>query len=127
MRKPNERHAEKTEVGVDERDGLIETNPGVRRIELPLGMLRVADGNPCAVYEVDVSRKAFDVACLKVERTIGNQQRGLGPPLNLNVATHVVKAAMTCADVELRFIGLEGLAVGIELHMAPAGRFLGFV
>src|SRR5260370_41155319 len=99
MRKPNERHAEKTEVGVDERDGLIETNPGVRRIELPLGMLRVADGNPCAVYEVDVSRKAFDVACLKGERTIGNHQRGIGPPVKLNVATPDAKAARTCADI----------------------------
>src|SRR5713101_5801233 len=69
IRKPDKRHAEKTEVGVDERDSLVETNPGVRGIELPLGMLRIADGNPGAVDEVDFAREAFDVACLKVERT----------------------------------------------------------
>src|SRR5260370_25822048 len=90
-------------------------------------MLRVADGDPCAVDEVDVSWEPFDVPCFKVERTIGNQQRGIGPPLNLNVAAYVVKAAMTCADVELRLVGFEVLAVVIELHMAAGGCFIGFV
>src|SRR5260370_8847999 len=126
IRKPDERHAEKAEVGVDERDSLIETNAGVRRIELPLGVSRVADGNPGAVDEVDVAREAFDVPCLKVERTIGNQQRGIRPPLDFDVAANVVKAAMTGADVELSFVGFEVLAVVIELPMAAGGRFLAF-
>jgi len=46
------------------------------------------------------------------------------PPLNLNVAAYVVKAAMTGADVELRFVGLEVLAVVIELHMAAGAASL---
>src|SRR5260370_32883264 len=126
MREPDERHTEKTEVGVDERDSLIETNPGVRRIELPLRVLRIADGNPGAVDEVDVAREAFDVPCLKVERTIGNQQRGIRPPLDFDVPTSGVKAAMTAAAVYLTFFSFHVLPLVIELHMAAGGCFIGF-
>jgi len=37
VREPDERDAEKSEVGVDESDGFIETDPRVGRVELPLG------------------------------------------------------------------------------------------
>src|SRR5260370_38242088 len=101
MREPDERHTEKTEVGVDERDSLIETNPGVRRIELPLRVLRIAEGNPGAVDEVDVAREAFDGPCLKGERTSGNQQGGIGPRLDFDVAAKLVKSAETVDAVNL--------------------------
>ena len=72
VRKPDEGYAEKTEVGVDERDGSIETDPRVRRVELPLRMLGIADGDPGAVNEVDLAREAFDVSRFEVKRIVGN-------------------------------------------------------
>jgi len=44
VREPDEGHAEKPKVGVDERDASIQTDPRVGRVELPLGVLGIADG-----------------------------------------------------------------------------------
>src|SRR5207247_10033819 len=91
VRKPDERHAEKTEVGVDERDSLIDTNARVGRIELPLGVRGVADGDQGAMNDVYVSRKTRDVQCLEVQWIVRNQEHRVGPPLDLDVSPHVVK------------------------------------
>ncbi len=99
VREPDERHAEKTEIGVDESDGFIEADSRVRRVELPLGMLGIADGDPRAVDEVDISREAFDVPRFEVERIVRNQECRIGPPLDLDVAPNVVKGAVPGADV----------------------------
>ena len=73
VREPDEGHAEKTEVGVDERDSFIQTDPRVGRVELPLRVLGIADGDPGAVDEIDVSREAFHVPRFEVQRMIRNQ------------------------------------------------------
>ncbi len=125
VREPDERHVEKTEVGVDKRDGFIEMNPRVRRVELPLGVLRVADGDPGTVDKVDVAREAFDVPCFEVKRIIGNQDCRIGPPLDLDVAANVVKEAVAGADVVMSFFGFEVLVAVIELHVAGSGGFVG--
>ncbi len=125
IREPDERDAEKTEVGVDQRDGFIETDPRVGRVELPFGVLGVADGDPRAVDEVDLSREAFDVPCFEVKRIVGNQNRWIGPPLDLDVAANVVKQAVSGADVVMSLLGVEVLVAVIELDVAGSGGFVG--
>ena len=73
VREPDEGHAEKAEVGVDERDSFIQTDPRVGRVELPLRVLGIADGDPGAADEIDVSREAFHVPRFEVQRMIRNQ------------------------------------------------------
>jgi len=58
-----------------------------------LGCSGVANGDPRAVDEVDVSREAFDVTRFKVQRIVGSEERGIRPPLDLNGAANVVKQA----------------------------------
>src|ERR1700752_4558811 len=41
VREPDKRHAEKAEVGIDDRNALIETDARVRSVELPCGMLGI--------------------------------------------------------------------------------------
>src|SRR6266851_441189 len=89
VRKPNERDAEEAKIRVDERDGLIQTNARVRGVELPLGMLRVADGDPGFTNEVDIAGKAFHFAGLEVERILGQQEGGIGAALDLHGAVEI--------------------------------------
>src|SRR6267143_2987189 len=125
IREPDERDAEKSKVGVDQGDGFIEMDPRVGRIELPRGMLGVADGDPRPVDEVNLSWKAFDVTRLEVQRIFGNQECRIGPPLDFEVAANVVEEAMTGADVVVCFIGIEVLVAVIELNVAGGGGFVG--
>ena len=125
IREPNERDTEKTEVGVDECDGLVEVDPRVRRVELPLGVLGVADGDPGAVDEIDLSREAFYLSCFEVKRIIGNQDCRIGPPLDLDAAANVVKQTVSGADVVVSFIGFEVLVAVIEPNVAGSGGFVG--
>src|SRR5712664_2664820 len=118
VREPDEGHAEKTEVGVNQCHSFIETDPRVGRVELPLGALGVADGDPAAVDEVYLSREAFDVPCFEVKRIVGNQNRWIGPPLDLDVAANVVKQAVSGADVVMSLLGVEVLVAVIELDVA---------
>ncbi len=124
--KPDERHAEKTEVGVNKRDGFIDVDPRVRREELPFGVFWVADGDPGAVDQVDVSWEPLDVPCFEVKRIIGNQECGIRPPLDLDVSANVVKEAVSGADVVASFVGFEVLIAVIELNVAGSGGFVGF-
>src|SRR5258708_39333303 len=115
VREPDERNAEKAEVGVNQCDSFIEADPRVGRVELPLGVLGVADGDPAAVDEVDLSREAFDVPCFEVKRIVGNQECRIGPPLDHDVAANVVKQAVSGADVVMSLLGVEVLVAVIEL------------
>src|SRR6266478_3442219 len=45
---PDERNAEQAEVGADQGDVFVEADAGVRRIELPRGTPRIANGDPRA-------------------------------------------------------------------------------
>ena len=73
IREPDERYAEEAEVGAHESDALIEANAGVRGVELPGGMLRIANGDPAAADEVNVAGEAFDFRSLEIERILRNQ------------------------------------------------------
>src|SRR5437667_133768 len=126
VRKPYQGHAEKTEVSVDERDGLIQANARVGRVELPLGMLGVADSDPRTMNKVDISRKALDVPCLEVQRIIGNQEHRIGPPLDLYGSPNVVKEAVTRADVVVSFVGFEMLVAVVKLNVPGRRGFVGF-
>src|SRR5205823_2341581 len=125
IREPDEWDAEETEVGVEECDGLVEVDPRVRRVELPLGVLGIADGDPGAVDEIDLSREAFYLSRFEVKRIIGNQDCRIGPPLDLDVAANVVKQAVARADVVMSFSGFEVLVAVIELNVAGSGGFVG--
>src|SRR6266403_791701 len=126
VRKPDEGHAKKSEVGVDERNGFIEMDAGVGGVELPLGVGRIANGNPGAVDEVNVSGEAFNVASFEVEGIIGKKESGIGAALNLDGAANIVKEAMAGADVVVRFLGFEVLGTVIEKNVAAGGGFIGF-
>ena len=115
---------QKSEVGVDESDGFIETDPRVGRVELPLGAFGVADSDPSAVDEVDLSREAFDVPCFEIKRILGNQNCWIGPPLDLDVAANVVKEAVSGADVVMSFAGFKVLVAVIELNVSGSGGFV---
>src|SRR6266436_975322 len=120
VRKPNEWDAEEAKIRVDERDGLIQTNARVRGVELPFGMLRVADGDPGFTNEVDIAGKAFHFAGLEVERILGQQEGGIGAALDLHGAVDVAEEAAAGADVVMGFVAIEMLIFVIELHMAAS-------
>src|SRR5712664_3714558 len=56
---PNQRDAEKPEVGVDERDRLAEVDARVGRVELPFGMQGIANGDPGAMHEIHIAGEAL--------------------------------------------------------------------
>src|SRR6266513_2788784 len=85
----------------------------------------IADGDPGAVDDVDLSREAFDVPRFKVERVFGNQNCRIGPPLDLDVAANGVKQTVSGADVVVSFIGFQVLVSVIELNVAGSGGCVG--
>src|SRR5712664_3483057 len=124
VREPNERNAEKTKIGVDQRDGFIEPDPRVGCVELPIGVLGIAYGDPAAVDKVDVSREALHVPCFEVKRILRNQNCQIGAPLDLDIAANVVKEAVAGADVVMSFIGFEVLVAVVQLDVAGRGGFV---
>jgi hypothetical protein len=94
IRQPDKWNAVEAKVGVDQGDALIETDAGVRCVELPGGMERVADGDPTATNEVNVTGEAFDFGCLEVERVLGNEDEGIGAALDFDGTADVGEGAV---------------------------------
>jgi len=124
---PNERYAVEPEVSVDESDALIEPDAGVRGIELPGGMQWIANGNPAAADEVDVTRKPLDFLRLKIEGVLRNQNQGIGAALDFDGAANIDEDAMAGTYVVAGFLGFEVFHVVIETDMAPSEGFRSFL
>jgi hypothetical protein len=88
-------------------------------------MLRVADGDPAATNEVNVTGEAFDLRSLKVERILGNQDEGIGAAFDFDSAANVGEGAVAGADVVAGFFGFEVFVVVVELDVAASKRFRG--
>jgi len=88
--------------------------------------LRVADGDPTATNEVNVTGKAFDFGSLEVERVLGNQDEGIGAAFDFDSAANVGEGAMAGADVVAGFLGFEMFIVVVETDVAPGKRLGSF-
>src|SRR5207245_8122029 len=72
----------------------------------------------------NVAGEALDVSCFEKKRIAGNQDGRIGAALDLYRAVNVVKKAVTCADVVMRFAGFQMLVVVVELYVAVRGGFV---
>jgi hypothetical protein len=122
--KPNQGHAEKPEVGVDERGGFVEANTRVRGVKLPLRPRRIADSDPRAADQINVARKALDFAGFEIERILGNKNRGIGLTFDFHGPTNIVKKAVAGADVVVRFVGFEMFVVVVQQDVASGDGFV---
>ena len=99
----------------------------MRSVKLPLGAVRVADGDPGLANNVDVVSKFFDLVSFEVERIVAGKDGGIGLALDLNRAANVEKRAAAGADVIVRFIRFEMLIFEIILHVATCEGFVSVI
>ena len=125
--KPHQRNTKQAEIGVDQRNSLVEANSSFGSIELPLGMFRIADRNPCSLNEIQISGKSFHGARLEIERIVRQQNLLVRLPHDFESAVNVLKQPMARADVVVRFRGFDMLAVVVQLNVPCGNGFLGFL
>ena len=89
-------------------------------------MLRIADGDPAAADEVNVSGGAFDLGSLEIDRILRNQNKRVGTALDFDGAANVGEGAVACAYVVAGFLGFEVFVVVIKADMPAGSGFGGF-
>jgi len=124
---PDQGNAEKSEVGADQRDFIVEFNVGVGSKELPAGAFWIADGYPSFANDIVICAEAFGFFGLKIEGIVGDKDGGIRPANNSYCAADVVEDAVAGADVVVRFAGFEVLIFVVEYDMATGDGFIGFL
>ena len=64
---------------------------------------------------------------LEVQRIVGDQDGGIGAPLDFDGAAHVGEGAAAGADVVVRFVGFQVLIFVVEDDVAAGDGFVGLV
>src|ERR1700739_3802333 len=84
---PDQRNAVEAEIGIEHRDVLLDGELGLRGVKLPRGFLWIADGEPGMLEDVDLFGEAVDFLGFEVKRIAGNEEAGIGAPLELQEST----------------------------------------
>src|SRR6202040_4207515 len=66
----------------------------------------------------------FDVACLKVERIVSNQDGGIRAAFDFDGTPNVLERSAAGAYVVVRFVGLKVLVLVIEHHATAGDSFV---
>src|SRR5271170_1524346 len=96
-------------------------------IELPRGMLRVADGDPSMPNDITLLAEPFHFAGLEVDWIVGQENQRIGPALEFDGAADVVKSAAAGRHVVVSFVSFEVLVSIVELHVTARDGLVGLV
>src|SRR5579863_1497334 len=96
------------------RDGFVQADAGVCGVELPLGAIGIADGDPGVADKVKVIREALDFPGFEVKGILGDEKSGIRGALEFYGAADIAKGSVAGADVVVGLVAFDVLVSVIE-------------